>query len=96
MATLIDRIFTVATGTTIIIGALPPMYEPADDIVRQYNRDLAELVSKRSAAGQKIFLVDMHSPVCIFVFPAASEIMFASVFYSDNMFCIVQSKYSIY
>ncbi|KFX97835.1 hypothetical protein O988_04659 [Pseudogymnoascus sp. VKM F-3808] len=62
MATLIDHIFAVATGTTIIVGALPPMYEPADDIVRQYNRDLADLVSKRSAAGQKIFLADMHSP----------------------------------
>ncbi|KFY03672.1 hypothetical protein V490_00106 [Pseudogymnoascus sp. VKM F-3557] len=61
MATLIDHIFAVATGTTIIVGALPPMYEPADDIVRQYNRDLADLVSKRSAAGQKIFLADMHS-----------------------------------
>ncbi|OBT55379.1 hypothetical protein VE04_05396 [Pseudogymnoascus sp. 24MN13] len=62
MATLIDRIFAVATGTTIILGTLPPMYEPADDIVRQYNSDLADLVSKRSAAGQKIFLADMHSP----------------------------------
>ncbi|KFY43834.1 hypothetical protein V494_01798 [Pseudogymnoascus sp. VKM F-4513 (FW-928)] len=62
MAALIDRIFAVATGTTIVVGALPPMYEPADDIVRQYNRDLADLVSKRSAAGQKIFLADMHSP----------------------------------
>jgi hypothetical protein len=77
MATLIDHIFAVATGTTIIVGALPPMYEPADDIVRQYNRDLADLVSKRSAAGQKIFLADMHSPVCIFLFPAASEIELA-------------------
>lgn len=74
MATLIDRIFAVATGTTIIVGALPPMYAPADDIVRQYNSDLADLVSKRSAAGQKLFIADMHSPVCIFLCSPASEI----------------------
>lgn len=77
MATLIDRIFAVATGTTIILGALPPMYEPADKIVRQYNSDLADLVSKRSAAGQKIFLADMHSPVCIFLCSPASEMELA-------------------
>jgi hypothetical protein len=74
MATLIDRIFAVATGTTIILGTLPPVNDPVDDIVRQYNSDLADLVSKRSAAGQKIFLVDMHSPVRIFLFSPACEI----------------------
>jgi hypothetical protein len=72
MSTLLDRIFAVVPGTTIILSTNTPTSAAYEPIIEQYNSDLTAQVKTRQAAGQKIVLVDCHTPVSVLCLPVAS------------------------
>ncbi len=61
MATLVDRIFAVVVGVTIILGTLLPNGQAAaaSDILH-FNSQLISVVNTRASAGKRITLVDLH------------------------------------
>lgn len=85
MSTLLDRIFAVVPGTTIVLSTNTPAGPAYDPIIQNYNFNLTALVKSRQAAGQKIVLVDCHSPVSKITLSSRPILEYVFVLSAENL-----------